>query len=68
MNKLLSFVDDILKSEVIKLEFVFIYRSSYVLLYLYTVLSFACSHLHVQSNVSADRLKCGSNELWAKQL
>ena len=27
----LSFVDDILKSEVIKLKFVFIYRSSYVL-------------------------------------
>ena len=35
----LSFVDDILKSEVINLEFVFIYRygSSYVSLYLYTV-------------------------------
>ena len=35
----LSFVDDILKSEVIKLEFVFIYcyGISYVLLYFYTV-------------------------------
>ena len=37
----LSFVDDILKSEVIKLEFVFIYRS---LLYMYFLL--ACSYLH----------------------
>ena len=38
LNELI-FVDDILKSEVIKLEFVFIYRygSSYVLPYLYTV-------------------------------